>query len=118
MAAMPLKKPHQNAMPLQRAALSTFGLSGVMLLCATAGAQTTALDATPPTLPITLQYESAFRSYQPYVDPQVQSWRESNERVGQIGGWRAYAKEAAVAQPANADPATDAHSGHHGGAKR
>ena len=40
-----------------------------------------------------LAYSSTLESYQPYSAQQVQPWRESNDNVGRIGGWRAYAKE-------------------------
>lgn len=71
-----------------------------------------------------LNFRSAIADYQPYKDQPVQPWRETNDEVGRIGGWRAYAKEAA--QPAvpgekpapetspAAPRATDPHAGHHG----
>lgn len=37
--------------------------------------------------------ESAFRTYQPFVDQPVLSWPQANAQVQAIGGWRAYAKE-------------------------
>lgn len=50
-----------------------------------------AAAATPAPLP----YTSALQGYQPFADEKVRSWKESNDTVGKIGGWRAYAKEAA-----------------------
>ena len=44
--------------------------------------------------------------YRPLAEAPVGSWKEANERVNRIGGWRAYAREAA--QPASA-PASAAH---------
>ena len=41
-----------------------------------------------------LQYKSAISGYQAYTDQKILSWREANDRVERIGGWRAYAKEA------------------------
>ena len=35
-----------------------------------------------------------FANYQAYVDAPVLLWRESNDRVRQVGGWRAYARQA------------------------
>jgi hypothetical protein len=71
----------------------------------------------PP--PTKLQYTSALASYQGYTDQAVQSWREANDRVGRIGGWRAYAKEAATGQPApDTPPAANPHAGHHEGGKQ
>ena len=42
----------------------------------------------------TISYASPIADYQPYVDEKIVSWRAANDKVGQIGGWRAYAKEA------------------------
>ena len=90
------------------------------LLAAVATAQTmppSQADSTSATLPAKLGYQSPMSGYQPYADQPVQSWREANDRVGRIGGWRAYAKEVATGEPAKETPAVDAHSGHHGGTK-
>jgi len=40
---------------------------------------------------------SAFDGYRPMNDQPVLDWRENNAQVGRIGGWRAYAREAATA---------------------
>ncbi len=55
-------------------------------------------------------YRSALEGYQPYSDDKMVSWREANDTVGKIGGWRAYAKEAAEVQgqPGHAAPAAPA----------
>ena len=44
-------------------------------------------------------YRSAFEGYQPYTDEKIAPWKESNDNVGRIGGWREYAKQAAQAAP-------------------
>jgi hypothetical protein len=31
-------------------------------------------------------YESAFRGYRPYVDPEIARWRDANEEMGRLGG--------------------------------
>ena len=49
-------------------------------------------------------YPSVFDSYQPFADEKLAPWRESNDTVGKVGGWRAYAREAASA--AQAAPST------------
>ena len=41
-----------------------------------------------------VRYESAFSRYKSYRDEKATPWREANDTVTQIGGWRAYAKEA------------------------
>ena len=46
-----------------------------------------------------VSYTSPIANYQPFVDEKVTSWKAANDKVGQIGGWRAYAKEAQ--QPEN-----------------
>ena len=55
-------------------------------------------------------YRSAFEGYQSYTDEKIVNWKQANDTVGQIGGWRAYSKEAS--QDASADntvkPAVDA----------
>jgi hypothetical protein len=40
-----------------------------------------------------LAYRSAFDGYRGLTDQPVQSWRESNDTVGRIGGWQSYARE-------------------------
>ena len=85
------------------------------LFAGAAFAQTPAdTEAPQSSLPTKLQYSSAIGPYQAYADQQVQSWREANDRVGQIGGWRAYAKEIKSGEPASAK---DAAPGNHPPAK-
>lgn len=45
-----------------------------------------------------LPYTSAFEGYQPFNHEKLNPWKESNATVEKIGGWRAYAKEAAKPQ--------------------
>lgn len=44
--------------------------------------------------PLTVAYQSATSDYRLYDDNPPGDWRAANERVGEIGGWRTYAKEA------------------------
>lgn len=46
--------------------------------------------AVPPTV-----YRSPLAGYRALRDQPVGSWREANDTVGRIGGWRAYAREVA-----------------------
>ena len=39
-------------------------------------------------------YRSALEGYERYSDEKIVNWKEANDSVGRIGGWRAYAKEA------------------------
>lgn len=80
------------------AALSTLALLAGSLWLAPAGAQP-ALPTSPAapavaadTVP--LPYRSAFEGYQHYSDEKIADWKQANDTTGQIGGWRAYAREA------------------------
>lgn len=42
-------------------------------------------------------FSSAMEGYKPYTDDATTNWKAANDSVAQIGGWRAYAKEAAAA---------------------
>jgi hypothetical protein len=54
-------------------------------------------------------YRSAFEGYRRHAEEPVLPWAKSNEIVGQIGGWKAYAREAAgEAVPSGPGPATPA----------
>ncbi len=56
-------------------------------------------------------FRSAFEGYRPHTDEKIRGWKQANDEVGQIGGWRAYAKEANQASAADS-PAPD-HGGKH-----
>lgn len=53
--------------------------------------------AVPPAV-----HRSALADYKPAGEVTVGSWRDANDTVNRIGGWRAYAKEAAQAAAARA----------------
>ena len=96
----------------------------VFMACASlpVAAQTnTAAQAAPaqPQVPVASQvFRSALEGYQPFSDDKQVPWKDANDTVGKIGGWRAYAKEAA--QPANTSDtpaaanasAVNPHAGH------
>ena len=42
----------------------------------------------------TLRYQSSFAAYRRLDDGQLISWRDANDTVSRIGGWRVYAREA------------------------
>lgn len=56
-------------------------------------------------------FRSAMDGYRPFSDEKQTPWKEANETVRQVGGWRAYAKEAAAAAPDKAE--ADPHGAHH-----
>lgn len=45
-------------------------------------------------------YRSSLATYRALSDEKPASWKETNDNVGRVGGWRAYAKEAQRAKPA------------------
>lgn len=49
-------------------------------------------------------YRSAFEGYQRFSEQPVTPWKASNDRVAQIGGWKAYAREAAASAPDHKKP--------------
>ncbi len=52
-----------------------------------------------------LVYRSPFSAYRPMADATPVPWRQANDLVGHIGGWRVYAREAQ--QAAGVVPAPD-----------
>lgn len=42
-----------------------------------------------------VQYQSPLKRFRTLADEQPKSWKDANDNVERIGGWRAYAKEAA-----------------------
>ena len=65
-----------------------------------------AAEAEPPE-PAAL---TPFKQYQGWRDEPLQDWRQANERVGEIGGWRTYLREAQQ----GGDGADQGRHGHHG----
>ncbi len=71
-------------------------------------------------------YESAFKGYRKFEDQPVASWREANDLVHQLGGWKAFAggkvpdapvAPAAAGEPSKTSqppgpPAAGGHAGH------
>jgi hypothetical protein len=55
-----------------------------------------------------LRYEPSFAQYRRLGDEKPVSWRDANDTVTRIGGWRVYAREAQ--QPDAASPTTPAAS--------
>ncbi len=86
-----------------------------------------AAAAQSPPAAAPLPYRSAFEGYRPFADQEVAPWKQANDEVGRIGGWRAYAREAHAAPaavpasapqraaPPNSPAGTgaDPHAGHH-----
>lgn len=73
------------------------------LLALGASAQTAAASE-----PVRLTYNAPLAGYRSWNDQLVQSWRDANEAVGRIGGWRAYAREASAQKTTAAEPKAEA----------
>jgi hypothetical protein len=56
---------------------------------------------------------SPFKDYQTWRDESLQDWRAANDRVGEIGGWMTYLRDAQQGND-SAEPSTQGHPGHHG----
>ena len=63
-------------------------------------ARPTAQDAAPSSV-----YRSAWSGYRPFSDEKVISWKDANDEVRRIGGWRAYLRESQSGQPSGSDGA-------------
>lgn len=67
-------------------------------------------DPSAPRAPVPpLHYRSAFSDYRPLTDGKL-GWRQANDEVGRIGGWRTYAREANAPEAPALSPAPAAAS--------
>ena len=65
-------------------------------LAATAFAQQSAPSVTQPPAPDAAAasvYRSAWSGYRPFADEKPITWKDANDEVRRIGGWRAYLRE-------------------------
>jgi len=95
---------------------SRAGLTGLLLVacCAgQAGAQSPPAPAAAASAAAPAADRSVFDGYRAYDEPRAIPWRDANDTVGRIGGWRAYAREAQGQPPAPAP--TGAPPAPHGG---
>ena len=88
------------------AALSTLSIAALTAQAQPA-AKTKRLDPLDPKASVPrLGYESSLSQYRRLGDEKPLSWREANDNVTRIGGWRVYAREAQQPDPVPAsDPA-------------
>jgi hypothetical protein len=67
-----------------------------------APAASAAGDPADPSRPVPrLEHRSVLAAYRPAHEVPPIDWRTANETVNRIGGWRAYAREAAAPAPAS-----------------
>lgn len=50
-----------------------------------------------------LHYQSPLKAYQGFSEQPLHNWRQANELVGRIGGWRTYAQEPYAQEPYSQD---------------
>lgn len=96
-----------NSFPNLRPLMPVAWVVGVATAALTAHAEPTARASQPDPLDPkasvpSLTYESSFKLYRRLGDEQPVSWREANDTVNRIGGWRVYAREAQQPEPAPA----------------
>ena len=92
---------HFLASPLRHVAV-TAPLVVATLLCANvalAQPAQTPQDTPGVTKPAPAGFQSALDGYKPYTDDKTVDWKAANDTTAKIGGWRAYAKEAAQTSP-------------------
>ena len=83
---------------------------GALLSASASHAQTThdhsRVSSSPPTAAATpLKFESTMLRYKPMTDQKLGSWRDANDTVTRIGGWRTYLKEAQTPDARTTTPA-------------
>ncbi len=84
---------------MPRAVHSALLTASLLATLTAAQAQTSAAAARPDPLDPkasvpTLRYESSFAQYRRLGEEKPVSWRDANDTVTRIGGWRVYAREA------------------------
>ena len=95
--------------------LQNIAIALAATFAATAGAQQPARPdpADPKAAVPAHRYDSVFRSYRPYADPQLARWREVNEEVGRLGGHVGHVPPAPQQRkPASNAPAQSGHEAH------
>ena len=96
---------------LVRATLCTTALAAQAQVASSPGSANPAPTVRPDPLDAkasvpALSYRSSFSRYRGLGEDKPVSWREANDAVARIGGWRVYAREAQ--QPEPTPPGTDA----------
>lgn len=91
--------PQLNFDRLARLAVMSIGLSSAA--SSTVFAQTTLSPDPARAAPVQVApapFQSTLEGYKPYTEEKMVNWRLANDTTARIGGWRAYAKEAASAE--------------------
>ncbi|MBC7610991.1 MAG: hypothetical protein H7228_15715 [Polaromonas sp.] len=78
--------------------IAFLGLAASAVYAQTGVGTAPAVTASAPTAPPA--FSSVFDTYKPYTEEKTANWKQANDTTARIGGWRAYAKEAAEPNPA------------------
>ena len=89
-----------------------FAIGCIAIACAALAATAFAQQRPPPAaqqsgkdaVPLSI-YRSAWSGYRPFAEENVISWKDANDEVRRIGGWRAYLRESQSAQPSSNESA-------------
>lgn len=107
----PAPAGHRRLPCMVRSALAVASLLATLTAQAQPAAKTARPDPLDPKASVpALSYESSFSQYRRLVDEKPVSWRDANDTVTRIGGWRVYAREAQQPNPAPAAKPADATS--------
>lgn len=63
------------------------------------------MSTSPASSSVPLMFDSVLSRYKPMTDQKLGSWREANDTVTRIGGWRTYLKEAQAPDAKTPTPA-------------
>jgi len=90
-----------------------FALAAILAGSATAQTATRPEPVDPKAAVPARAYESAFRDYRPYADPEIVRWRQSNEEMGRLGGHVGQVpRGTGPAKTGAKPPASAGHGGH------
>jgi hypothetical protein len=107
----PAPAGHRRMPCMVRSALTVASLLATLTAQAQPAAKTARPDPLDPKASVpALSYESSFSQYRRLGDEKPVSWRDANDTVTRIGGWRVYAREAQQPDPAPAAKPADAAS--------
>ncbi len=100
---------HQKILSAALAAFNAMAVTAAMAQAPATAPRPDPADA-KAAVPATL-YASPFAAYRPLGDVSTGKWKDTNDTVGKIGGWKVYSREGQQAgEPAK--PAEAGHAGH------
>lgn len=102
---------------LIQSAMAAFALFAFAALSpALAQSETQKVTATAAK-PAAIEYRSELENYQRYSESTIKPWRQANDTVKDIGGWRAYAREMTQGTTQEPELSKSSQDSKHGGHK-